>query len=160
MSRFRLVAPLALAGLVGCGSDEDRITLVPVTGTVTLNRKPLADARINFAPADGNKHKTPGVDSTGPDGGYKLMFKGRSGVAPGKYKVSISPPADPSGGGDSNVFKDDPLQAQFAAEARQSSVAKKKDVGAQSEFEREVSEKGDVLDFDVKASSSSATKAN
>ena len=155
-----MVATLALAGLAGCGSDDDRITLVPVTGTVTLNRKPLADARINFAPADGNKFRTPGVDSTGPDGGYKLMFKGRSGVAPGKYKVSITPPADPSGGGDSNVFKDDPLQAQFAAEARQQTANKKKEAGAQSEFEREVSEKGDVLDFDVKSSSSSASTAN
>lgn len=154
MKSIRMVASLALVstGLIGCGSEEDRFKLVPVTGTVTLNGKPLAGATVSFAPVSGNVSNTPGVDSTGPAGNYKLMFKGRSGVAPGKYKVSITPPDPQSSSGVPDAFRDDPMMMQFANEAKPQVATKKVEAGAKSEFEREVSDKGDVLDFDVKSS--------
>jgi len=165
-----MLTVLAPIGLVGCGgSEEDWIKLVRVSGTVTKNGKPMADADVSFVPEIGNKDSTPGVDRTGPEGGYLLMFKGRTGVAPGKYRVTITPavelPTDP------NIppeFKNDPMMFQFAQEARlpvkkagsKGSKGSKEDV-FKNEFGAEVPEGSSVtLDFDVKASSSagSATK--
>ena len=150
MRMLRLVAPLALVGLWGCGSEEDRIKLVPVSGTITLNGKPLADAQVNFVPADGSGPNTPGVDSTGPQGNYKLMFKGRSGVAPGKYKVMITPAEDAGGTNVPEAFKDDPAMFGFANDARQASAAKGP-AGTKTEFDAEVPAEGGELDFDVKS---------
>lgn len=147
----RLLVALALAGLVGCGSDEDRIKLVPVTGTVTLNGKPLADAMVNFVPAEASGPSTPGVDSTGPMGNYKLMFKGRSGVAPGKYKVTITPADETASAANvPEAFKDDPAMLGFANDARQKSGSKGP-AGTKTEFDAEVPAEGGVLDFDVKS---------
>jgi hypothetical protein len=161
MSSIRWFGALALAGLVGCGSEESKYKLVPVTGTVTLNGQPLADARINFAPLDGNTYQTPGVDSTGPSGNYKLMFKGRSGVAAGKYKVTISPPDPSLAARGPDVFKDDPMMIQFAEDAQRQGAAKSKKIeaGAKNEFEAEVPEDGAVLDFDVKSTSGAPKKS-
>lgn len=85
------VAILILPTLAGCGSEEDRIPLVRVTGTVTQNGKPLANANVAFFPDPANKYATPGVDETGPEGNYMVKFKGRTGVAAGKYKVVVTP---------------------------------------------------------------------
>ena len=161
MCGIRWFGALALSGLVlvGCGSEESRYKLVPVTGTVTLNGQPLADAKVNFAPLEGNEYQTPGVDSSGPSGNYKLMFKGRSGVAAGKYKVTITPP-DPSAASVPDAFKDDPAMLGFAEDARRQAAAKKQkvEVGTKNEFEAEVPEDGAVLDFDVKTTSGATKK--
>jgi hypothetical protein len=155
MRWIRAAAPIALAGLIGCGDPDDRISLVPVTGTVTLNGKPLADARVTFLPDPANKSNTPGTDSTGPNGNYKLRFKSRSGIAPGKYKVEIEPPLVMSGGVPvPEAFKDDPLMLQKAEEARNINKrgSAKKAAGSKSQFEAEVPDAGGEFDFDVKAS--------
>ncbi len=161
MIRIRWVGALALAGLVGCGSEESRYKLVPVKGTVTLNDKPLGGAMVNFAPQEGNEFSTPGVDSTGPNGNYKLMFKGRSGVAPGKYKVTITPPAPAAAENLPAIFKDDPLMAGFERDAKQlaSSKTRRIEVGTKSEFEAEVPDEGGIMDFDVKSASTTPAKA-
>ena len=83
MSWIRAIAPLVLLGLIGCGSDEDRIKIVPVTGKVTKNGKPLAGATITFVPDASNKDSTPGVDATGPEGNYKMKWRNRRGWHPG-----------------------------------------------------------------------------
>jgi hypothetical protein len=133
-----------------------------VSGTVTLNGEPMGGANISFSPLEGNDPNTPGVDETGPSGNYKLMFKGRSGVAPGKYKVTISAlPKDSSAGSVPDAFKDDPAMAGFAQEARQSGRGQKKAeaAGIKEEFERDVEDGGSVLNFDIKTKgSSSATE--
>jgi hypothetical protein len=161
MSWNRWFGPLALAALVGCGSEESRYKLVAVTGTVTLNGQPLADAKVNFAPLEGNTYQTPGVDSSGPSGNYKLMFKGRSGIAAGKYKVTITPP-DPSLSANApDAFKDDPAMLGFREDAQRQAAAKTKkkvDAGTKNEFEAEVPEEGAVLDFDVKSSADASKK--
>jgi hypothetical protein len=161
MSWIRWVGPLALAGVVGCGSAESRYKLVPVSGTVTINGKPMGNAQVNFAPMEGNEPNTPGVDKTGPSGNYKLMFKGRSGVAPGKYKITITPP-DPAAEGDvPEAFKGDPAMARFAQEAKHLVRGKKKVVaGTKNEFEAEVPEEGGILDFHVEIAPPAPEKAN
>jgi hypothetical protein len=158
MRRFSTFGILALAGLVGCqGSEEDSFTLVKVTGTITKNGKPLADAKVSFLPEAGNAMSTPGADQTGPQGNYMLTFKGRTGVAAGKYKVIIEPPVEvPAGHKVPDELAKDPVMVQMELQARnagkkQGPAAKKEVV--KSEFPAEVEAKAAsiILDFDVKS---------
>jgi len=151
-----------MAGLAGCGTDEDNIKLVRVTGTISQNGKPLAGADVSFVPDAGNKDSTPGVDQTGPEGTYMVRFKGRNGVAPGKYKVIVTPSDAAEGGPVPERFQNDPMMFKIMKQAQ--APAKKSGgdkVGVKSEFEAEVSETTKELDFDVKTSSSAkgATKS-
>lgn len=72
----------------GCGS---RSRTSPVTGTVTLDGKPLAGASIQFVPQGAGRDATGETDA----GGQFVMstFQPRDGVMPGSYKVTISPPS-------------------------------------------------------------------
>jgi hypothetical protein len=88
---FRLPLGLALLLAFGCGQG---IRLAPVSGRVTMDGKPLADANIVFDP----KNVEPGKDilltfsgKADDDGHYKLFDKdGHEGAAEGVYTVSIS----------------------------------------------------------------------
>jgi len=64
--------------------------LVPVSGSVTLDGKPLEGATLSFVPVSGNVVNTPGSDVTGPDGNFTMTYNGRAGLAAGKYKVLVS----------------------------------------------------------------------
>ncbi len=90
---FRLLE--AVGGLLllasGCGGTSGP-ELANVTGTVTLDDKPLADAAVVFAPeAQGDEQVRPALGRTDQNGKYSLGYSSsRSGARPGKYKVSIS----------------------------------------------------------------------
>ncbi|MCA8984713.1 MAG: carboxypeptidase-like regulatory domain-containing protein [Planctomycetaceae bacterium] len=72
--------------LPGCGGTSLPAT-VSVSGIVTFNGEPLADATVVFYPAEGK----PATGKTGPDGVYKLTtFQADDGALPGKHKVAIS----------------------------------------------------------------------
>jgi len=163
MRWVRTVAILSMSGLAGCGTDEDQIKLVRVTGTITQNGKPLPGADVSFVPDGGNKDSTPGVDQTGPEGNYMVRYKGRNGVAPGKYKVIVTPPDPASESQVPEKFKNDPMMFKIMKQAQgppKKSAAESK-AGVKSEFPAEVPDSSSVaLDFDVKTSSSagSATK--
>lgn len=95
---------LAIAGSValatGCGgNEEDRYSLVPVSGAVTLDGKPLEGVVISFVPDPGNKPKTDGGDVTGSGGSFEAKYRNRAGLAPGKYKVVVAQPESGPGGG-------------------------------------------------------------
>jgi hypothetical protein len=163
MRRFSTVAILALAGLTGCGTEEDNYKLVKVVGTVTRNDKPLSGATVSFLPAPGNQNSTPGTDKTGPDGNYMLKYKGRTGVTPGKYKVLIiEPTSELAGAKIPDEFERDPVMLKLRAERRaernrgkRGATRLKADAG-KSEFDADVEQGPSVtLDFDVKVSSSS-----
>jgi len=79
-------AILLLTMLAGCGTGGPEI--VPVTGRVTLDGKPLEEATVVFQPAEGNR---PSTSQTDADGRYQLMYKrGVEGARVGKNKVSIT----------------------------------------------------------------------
>jgi hypothetical protein len=157
MRRFATVAILGLAGLAGCGgTEEDSYKLVKVTGSVTKNGKPLPGATLSFVPSGGNKNSTPAADITGPQGTYSLMFKGRTGIAPGKYNVMIAEAVQvPASAKMPPEFKDTPgifyRETQVGKKAKGALQTKKE--GAKSEFPAEVEENvaSKTLDFDVKS---------
>lgn len=71
----------------GCGGGPK---LVPVAGIVTLDGEPLEGASLSFVPVEGNVIATSGADVSGPNGNFQMTFKGRSGLAPGAYRVLVS----------------------------------------------------------------------
>lgn len=87
--------------LAGCGGDS--FSVVPVSGMVTLDGQPLADARVAFEPiaAVGELLAGPGSHGkTDAAGRYRLeTLDGRPGAIVGRHRVTISTAvAAPPGG--------------------------------------------------------------
>src|SRR3954452_6742255 len=89
---------LLAAAAVGCSDGWPK--LVPVSGTVTLDGKPLAFKSVYFHPEPG----TPGTGAattTKEDGSYTLLairngaMKALPGVPAGAYRVVITEPKVP-----------------------------------------------------------------
>jgi hypothetical protein len=88
--RARLLLGFALVLGLGCGSGK----FVPVSGTVTMNGKPLAGATVMFSPIakEGSIDAGPGSGGkTNEKGEYTLTSDtGRTGAIVGKHRVSVS----------------------------------------------------------------------
>src|SRR5262245_35167731 len=88
---WQVVAFFALSGFAvsGCSNQP---TLVPVTGTVTMNGKPLANVRIDFHP-DPDKG-TKGMGSTGTtdaEGKFTLTYQEKSpGAIVGHHRAIVT----------------------------------------------------------------------
>ncbi len=81
-----IAAACALVAMGGCGSGRPKT--VPVTGTVTLDAKPVEGASVMFMPEAGGK---PAVGVTDKDGRFTLKtFEPGDGALPGKHNVSIT----------------------------------------------------------------------
>jgi hypothetical protein len=83
--------PFLIALLAGCGSDKT----APVSGRITVNGNPLANASVTFAPIGGKDNQEPGPSSaaiTDADGHYTLKLIGQEGRGAmiGKHKVRIA----------------------------------------------------------------------
>jgi hypothetical protein len=81
---------VSIAVLTGCSSDADkRPKRVPVTGTITYNGKPLANAAIAFVPFGAGANAATGT--TNASGNFILTtFKTDDGAIPGTYGISIA----------------------------------------------------------------------
>src|SRR5215208_6840711 len=93
-SGWLAVGLVALAG--GCSKSDP--SLVPVSGTVTRNDQPLANATVTFIPKDG----TPGFGGVGKtDAAGKYTLKGSrddaAGIPAGEYRVVVSKRLMPDG---------------------------------------------------------------
>jgi len=79
---FVLIWPL------GCGKGAK---LAPVSGRVTLNNRPLANAEVRFIPIGDNRLPS-SVGSTDDQGNYELHLQSDDtpGAAPGEHRVTIS----------------------------------------------------------------------
>ncbi len=88
LSRTALaIAALALCPhLAGCGDGGPR--LVPVTGVVTLDGKPVAEAGVLFKPA-GPGDLPPATATTDAEGKFSLATLNKPGAALGEYQVSV-----------------------------------------------------------------------
>jgi len=82
---FSLVAMTCL--LMGSGCSANTPHVVPVTGKVSYNGKPLNNGTIMLIP-DGEGFGATGIIQ--PDGTFTLTsFKKGDGAAPGNYKVTV-----------------------------------------------------------------------
>ena len=83
------------ATLAGCGQGAG---LVPVTGKVTVDGKPLGTGSVTFHPdtAKGNTAPQLAAGEIDAQGNYKLVSGAREGAPPGWYKVTVTAqePAD------------------------------------------------------------------
>jgi hypothetical protein len=86
-----VVAVVLPAGCGGAGS----IKLAPVSGRVTLDSKPLANASVTFVPDRGDPDKDPppaSIGVTDADGRYSLTLSAdtkATGAVVGRHKVMI-----------------------------------------------------------------------
>lgn len=81
---LRCLAAFPFLALVGCGSG---VTLLPVSGTVTLDDKPVAGAAVLFQPAAGGPASSAVTDA---EGRYTLETASRQGAVPGEHKVTVT----------------------------------------------------------------------
>ena len=83
---------LALLTLAGC-TGEERPTLVPVTGYVTVDGDPVTAGSIIFHPGEGNAYMKDKPSSLLQlDGSFTMKtFPFGEGVSPGPYKVTLAP---------------------------------------------------------------------
>jgi hypothetical protein len=95
---MRLLTCALLTALValGCRDTRQSANLIPVTGTVTLNGKPLDNAVVSFLP-QGDTRGGGGGSPTDAAGKYELHSKDGKGMVPGSYKVTISRRLMPDG---------------------------------------------------------------
>ncbi len=82
-----LLLPLVAVVLVGCGGSS-LTPPVPVSGKVTLDGKPVADAHVTFLGAKGARSAS---GKTASDGTFKLTTVNTDdGAPPGEYVVTIA----------------------------------------------------------------------
>jgi len=81
----------------GCGEPAETVPeLVAVTGKVTYQGRPLADASVTFVPADYEEEATERnrvvrpAGRTDAEGGYELAWGEHTGAPPGKYTVMVT----------------------------------------------------------------------
>jgi hypothetical protein len=90
--RFCLVAAFAMAawGAAGCTGEGTNANLVPVTGNITLDGKPLVGASVTFV-GTGATPGLGGVGMTDEAGNFEVShFRAGKGLDPGDYKVLVS----------------------------------------------------------------------
>jgi hypothetical protein len=79
---------LCLFSLTGC-QPSDRLNLVPVVGTLTLDGQPLEGAIVTFAPQSSEAVAASGTSDA--SGRYALSTAGahRPGAVPGSYNITV-----------------------------------------------------------------------
>jgi hypothetical protein len=127
---------LALAVAPGCGQTSDGINRQPVSGAVTLDKKPLTQGSITFIPlADG-----PSAGGTINQGRYSIARA--DGPAPGSYRVTIVA-MQPTG----RKLPDPEGPPGSLAEELQNIVPPR--YNTKSELKAEVKAGANTLDFDL-----------
>jgi len=128
---------IALCLQSGCGYSSSDIDLGKVTGTVTLDGEPLANALLTFVPDSGRSS----VGTTDSAGFYRLKYTGDSeGAVLGEHKVIIESLAAVDGG-----FSDPSVERSNAKAVER--IPRK--YNAQSSLRREVTAGSNTIDFEL-----------
>ena len=95
--RVLFVAALAMVGMALSGCGPSYPETIPVTGSVSLDGKPVAGAAVVFTPEEG--HLATGT--TDGSGQFELStFQLGDGALPGKHRVTVAKTTvDPKAGG-------------------------------------------------------------
>lgn len=81
---------------VGCGKSVEGPETYPVTGVVTLNGAPVADALVQFTPITPDGVIAGAQTSTGADGVFNVKLElemgksSKEGLPPGEYRVVVT----------------------------------------------------------------------
>lgn len=114
MNRLQLcfvVCSLTCLAIVGCGDSGPE--LGRVTGTVTMDGQPLANALVTFVPEAGGRSSTGTTDSSG---NYTLIYADKKGALIGRHKVSVTTIQTVDDEVDmSEIPSDDPRYAELMA---------------------------------------------
>ncbi|QDU49349.1 Ig-like domain-containing protein [Gimesia panareensis] len=145
---------------LGCSGGGDEIKLAPVSGVVTMDGKPLANAVVIFSPAKGN----PSSGRTDTSGNYTLQYKERlKGAVPGNHSICIItvPPENPKKANDSEVAEVLPIDTSFSSEGGVPRTKRPKDTfkkdpiperyNRKSELKKEVSEGKNKINFELQS---------
>ena len=101
MRRSSMIAPVAVASLalIGCGGEPK---LVPVTGLVRLDGKPVDGVRVYFWPLEQSAKMSVNQLAIGfsdKEGKFSLRGTNGDGIAAGEYKVTFARPMTRAGRG-------------------------------------------------------------
>lgn len=142
---------VGVLSVVGCSSDSGSTTgsmprLKPVSGTITMDGKPLEGAVLTFLPVDEKGSMC--VGETDEAGKYKLSFVGMPGCAPGDYQVMMSYKT----GTDGNVVTLGMQSALVLPKVAFNAVERmpKDYAPGTTVLKAKVPEEGGVIDFDLK----------
>lgn len=107
----------SLVLLSGCGGGSDTPPLGTVSGVVTLDEKPLADAEVTFQPETGR----PSLGKTDSQGNYTLAYTvNDNGALIGPHKVIITTAveafSDETGGGQDREARPEILPPKYNAQ--------------------------------------------
>jgi len=139
----------------GCGDSEpandqpwmvEPGSLKPVSGTITLNRKPLPKAVVAFF----SKSGVPSVGETGDDGRYTLQSMNMDGAPPGEYKVAVSYFLSPDGEPQGLAARSAMVQSDAMRLARESLPPEYADAN-RTKFRATVGDQGGEFNFDIEA---------
>ncbi|MHB8866800.1 MAG: hypothetical protein ACYC6N_30935 [Pirellulaceae bacterium] len=92
-SSVRTLVAMALLATVGCQKQAavDRVPVVPVSGAVVFDGKPIPGALVVFHPVHGSASTSPPAQGTvRDDGTFELTtYTANDGASPGEYKVTV-----------------------------------------------------------------------
>lgn len=141
------------ACLTGCSSDTSMPapkSVVPVSGVVTMDGKPLDFARVTFVPQGGSEQSYGASGSTDSAGKYEMMSlvgnEGIVGAPPGPYKVTITRMVKPDG----TVVSPDKMEPPMMSAARMSLPMQYGSTDT-TPLEVTVSTTGGTYNFDLKS---------
>lgn len=141
MKSFTRLLTFALAILLisSCGTKDTLPKVVPVTGEVLYQGKPVAGALVTFL---GDGTAPPAVGQTDTAGKFKLLTQDREGAAPGKYRITVSKVETVGGAANTNPSMDEAAKAPAIATQTKSSLPAKYGDPTQSPLEQTVTEAG------------------
>jgi len=86
----RVLLCASACALIGCGSSgpAPRTDLVPVTGTLIFEGKPLPDAKIVFIPTDKEMTDRPAA-TVDAEGNFEVFCDDQPGAPPANYRVIV-----------------------------------------------------------------------
>ena len=129
---------IAAVACVGCG--ESGPPLGQVSGTVTMDGAPLANALVTFTPEAGGRGS---MGKTDANGKYELAFVDSKGALIGAHKVSVTTIQE-SSGGTTEMSSDSPEYANQGSSADYDKAVVKEPIPEKYNTKTE-------LTFDVKA---------
>ncbi len=89
---LRISLVLICISIAACGGRSDLPSLGEVSGTVTLDGKPVPNVTVQFTPVEGGRTSSGITDSSGQ---YRLMYTAdTSGAQVGKHEVRLVPSAE------------------------------------------------------------------